>query len=154
MVLYLVQHGDALSKSEDPERPLSDRGRADVKRMATFLAQSGVSAARVYHSGKTRARDTAMLLSEGICNGVVEEIDHGIAPNDSTDNLMTLAQRWHDDVMVVGHLPFMGRMVAHLVSGSPDGDIVTYEPGSVVALQINEDGNWSVQWMLKPSLLA
>lgn len=153
MTLYLVQHGDALSKDQDPQRPLSEKGRDDVRAMASFLAASGVRAARVYHSGKPRACDTALLLSEGICNGVVEEIDHGLAANDSTDNLKTLAERWDDDVMVVGHLPFMGRMVANLVSDSPDGDIVTFEPGSVVALEKDGNGNWSVQWMLRPSLL-
>ena len=33
MKLYLVQHGDALTKESDPDRPLSDRGRADVTEM-------------------------------------------------------------------------------------------------------------------------
>ena len=152
-MLYLVQHGDALNKDQDPERPLSDKGRDDAQRMAAFLAASGVSAARVYHSGKARACETAMLLSEGICNGVVEEIDHGIAPNDPTDNLKTLAERWHDDVMVVGHLPFMDRMVSHLLTGSPDVETVAFEPGSVVCLEKGEDGNWCVTWMVRPSLL-
>ncbi len=153
MTLYLVQHGDALSKAEDPERPLSDQGRRDVERMAMFLSGGGVSATRVYHSGKMRACATAMLLSESVCDGVVEEIDHGLAPNDATDNLKTLAERWDDDVMVVGHLPFMGRMVSHLVSGSPDGDTVNFEPGAVVAMEKDENGNWTVRWMIRPSLL-
>lgn len=155
MTLYLVQHGDALAKAEAPERPLSDKGRADAERMALFLARSGVKAARVIHSGKARARDTAMLLSQVIGpGGVVEEIDAGLSPNDPTDNLKALAGNWSEDVMVVGHLPFMGRMVSHLVAGSPDADTVAFEPGSVVSLDKDEDGNWTINWMVRPGLLG
>jgi len=34
MKLYLVQHGEANSKAEDPQRPLAERGRGDVARVA------------------------------------------------------------------------------------------------------------------------
>ncbi len=155
MALYLAQHGEALSKADNPERPLSDKGRDDAERMASFLARSGVRVDRVYHSGKARARDTAMLLSQTLGpGGVVEEISPGLAPNDATDNLHTLAERWDDDVMVVGHLPFMGRMVSHLVGGSPDSETVSFEPGTVVSLEKNEDGAWAINWMVRPSLLG
>ena len=93
MTLYLVQHGDALTKQQEAERPLSDKGRSDGERMASHLAGSGVRVDRVYHSGKPRARDTAMLLSQALGpDGVVEEIDHGIGPNDATGNLKTLGE--------------------------------------------------------------
>ena len=49
----------------------------------------------------------------------------------STYNLKTLSERWHDDAMVVGHLPFM---VSHLATGSADLYTVSFEPGSVVSL--------------------
>ena len=42
MKLYLVQHGQAVSKEEDPERPLSEQGREDVRRVATRLGEAGV----------------------------------------------------------------------------------------------------------------
>ncbi len=148
MTLYLVQHGDALSKDQDPERPLSDKGRHDVRAMSAFLAASGVRVARVIHSGKARARDTALLLSQGIGPGDVAKCDIGLAPNDPTGPLKTLVESWDDDVMVVGHLPFMGRMVADLAGA------VAFEPATVVALEKDEDGNWTLQWMLRPSLLG
>ncbi len=155
MMLYLVQHGDALSKAEDPARPLSDKGRLAVRRMASFLASSGLSAGRVIHSGKARAMETAMILSGGIGpGGVVEEIDAGLAPNDLTDQLLLALQGWHEDVMIVGHEPFMGRLVARLVVGDEAGGIVAFAPGAVVCLEKNEDGNWTLQWMLRPSLFG
>ncbi len=37
MKLYLVQHGKALSKEADPQRPLSEEGIREVKKMAEFI---------------------------------------------------------------------------------------------------------------------
>lgn len=36
--LYLLRHGEAKSKDEDPERGLTDARRADVTRMAIWTA--------------------------------------------------------------------------------------------------------------------
>jgi len=152
MKFYLVQHGDALSKQEDPDRPLSDRGRADVEHVASFLARS-VRVGRVIHSGKTRARETAVILA-GVLGtaGVVEE-GTGLGPNDATDGLAGAVAGWIEDVMVVGHMPFVGRMVARLVAGSGEPGLVTFEPGSIVCLESTDDG-WAVAWMVRPSLLG
>jgi len=63
MRLYLVQHGKAKSKDEDPDRPLTDQGRNDIKKVAVFLAENaGLKVTSIYHSGKTRARQTAEVL--------------------------------------------------------------------------------------------
>ena len=56
MRAYLVQHGEAHPEEVSPERELTPRGRSDVERVAALLANGGVRVAKVYHSGKTRAR--------------------------------------------------------------------------------------------------
>ena len=33
MHLFLLQHGDALAESVNPQRPLSEQGRSDVERL-------------------------------------------------------------------------------------------------------------------------
>jgi phosphohistidine phosphatase len=155
MTLYLVQHGDALGKAQDPERPLSDKGRRDVQTMASFLSESGVRPRRVIHSGKTRATQTAQFLSDIIGpDGEVEESDVGLAPNDPTEPLKNQIENGDEDVMIVGHLPFMGRLVSHLVTGSPEAETVSFEPGTVACLNKDEEGNWTVHWMVRPSLLG
>ncbi|HBT41126.1 MAG TPA: phosphohistidine phosphatase SixA, partial [Rhodospirillaceae bacterium] len=63
MRLYLVRHGLALTKDENPDRPLSAQGQKDVKRMASFLGRAGVRMPRVIHSEILRAQQTAMHLS-------------------------------------------------------------------------------------------
>ncbi len=155
MKLYLVQHGEAIPKEKDPARPLSAKGKADMERMASFLARSGVRAAKVIHSGKRRARDTAVILAGPLGPGVVEEAAFGLAPNDSTDRLAEAAADWNEDAMVVGHLPFMGRMVALLTCGDEAAAAVQFEPGTVACLERRENGSaWTLAWMVRPSLLG
>jgi broad specificity phosphatase PhoE len=59
MRVYLVQHGEAQPEAVSAERELTPRGRSDVERVANLLAGGGVRVAKVCHSGKTRARQTA-----------------------------------------------------------------------------------------------
>lgn len=156
MKIYLVQHADAVAKQQDPARPLSEKGRTDTERMASFLARSGVKGGRVIHSGKLRALETALLLAQVIGPGnVVEEAEDGLAPNDPTDRLTDAITGWppDEDVIVVGHLPFMNRMVSVLTAGSDEAGVVAFEPGTIVCLDETEDG-WSVEWMVRPSLLG
>ena len=154
MKLYLVQHGEALPRELDSERPLSDQGRQDAERLARFLAGRGVHVSRVWHSGKTRARQTAELLAATVAPGVKAEARAGLAPNDPTEAFAETLASWREDAMVVGHLPFMARLVTHLVTKSDDGRIVAYLPGSLVCLERDEDGAWAIAWMLRPELMG
>lgn len=169
MRLYLVQHGDATPKDQNPERPLSDKGRTDIERMAAFLARSRMRVARVIHSGKTRARETAVLFADVLGPGkVVEEAVAGLGPNDSTDLLFQAVGPWAGDaaagvegagdIMVVGHLPFMGRLLSRLVSGTEDSAIAAFSPGTVACLENTEDPaglpGWTLVWVVRPELLG
>jgi len=154
MKLYLVQHGEALSDEVDPARPLSDAGREDVRNMAAFLAARPLALARVAHSGKLRARQTAEILAAALAPGRPVEPRAGLNPNDPPEDLARELAKWNEDVMVVGHLPFMGRLAALLVSGEQHGDLVAYRPGSVVCLERDSGDGWTVAWMLRPELLG
>jgi len=164
MKLYLVQHGEAVAKDVDPERPLSAKGRTDCERMASLLARSGVAAGRVVHSGRRRAAETALLLSRVIGPGnAAEEAESGLGPKDATDALMRAISDWSagEDVIVVGHLPFMGHMVSHLTTGDPGADVVAFTPGTVVCLAPKDEdmavagpGDWRMSWMVRPELLG
>ena len=154
MRLYLVQHGEALAEELDPARPLSEAGEADVRNMAAFLAGRALAVARIAHSGKLRARQTAELLAGALVPPppVAERPD--LNPNDPPEELARELAKWREDAMLVGHLPFMGRLVALLVSGRPHDDIVAFSPGSVVCLEPAGAGRWLVDWMLRPELLG
>jgi phosphohistidine phosphatase SixA len=53
--------------------------------------------------------------------------------------------------MIVGHLPFLGKLVALLVTGSEENEIVEYQVGSIVCIERRDDGKWKVAWMITPA---
>jgi phosphohistidine phosphatase len=154
MKLYLMQHGEAEAEEVDPERPLSARGRQEVQAMAALLAASGVQVERVWHSGKLRAVQTAQILAGKLLPaGKAESID-GIRPNDPVEAFVADADVWELDTLVVGHLPFMSRLVAQLVLADPRREVVNYLPGSVVCLERRAADAWVLDWMVRPDVLA
>jgi phosphohistidine phosphatase len=153
MQLYLVQHGEALLKDIDPDRGLSEAGRNDAQRLASFLAGK-VRVARVLHSGKTRARQTAEILVAEVTPGLKVEQFGGLGPNDPVEFFVQHVEEWGENLLVVGHLPFMAKLVARLAAGSEERSIVAYRPGSIVCLETEEGPDWQVQWMIRPELLT
>lgn len=153
MKLLLVQHGEALEKDIDPDRPLTNRGKADIERLADFLDKAGVRVSRVIHSGKLRAFQTATCLANVIAPGVEPETSDLLNPNDAPEAFDWQSESWDRDTLVVGHLPFIARLVSHLVTGVADRPIAAYRPGSIVCLERMEDAHWSVDWMIRPELL-
>lgn len=121
--------------------------------MAAMLA-GHVGVTQVFHSGKTRARQTAELLAVKLAAGTPVEQMAGLAPDDP---VAPVAQRFlgeREDTLVVGHLPFMARLVSRMVSGTEDPVVVAYRPGSVVCLEPADGIYWRLQWMIRPDLLG
>ena len=59
---------------------------------------------------------------------------------------------WQEDTLVVGHLPFMARLVSRLVTGEMERECVRYTPGSIVCLEREAPEQWVLAWMLRPEL--
>ncbi|MFC1683973.1 phosphohistidine phosphatase SixA [Pseudomonadota bacterium] len=153
MRLYLVQHGQALSKEEHTDRPLSEAGQDDVGRLAAFLKAADIKVSQTLHSGKTRAQQTAEILAASIMpQGQVTSIE-GISPNDPTDQLIEQIKGWDRDTLVVGHLPYMARLVSQLVSRQQDYAITGFKPGTLVCLEETASESWEITLMLQPAQL-
>lgn len=155
MQLYLVQHGEAVPETEDPNRPLTDRGREDVQRLAAFLRERGVRVRRVVHSGKLRAADSAAILTAAIGEGAaVEVLGKGLLPKDSPVYAAEAAVTWHEDTLVVGHQPTMSRLLSRLVLGAEHPIVVDFLPGTLVGLSRRPaTGAFFVSCMIPPELL-
>jgi phosphohistidine phosphatase len=153
MKVYLVQHGEAESRSVDPARPLTERGRQDVQRVAAFAARMGLrhEVGQVRHSGKTRAEQTAAILGEALSpsDGVVAV--SGLAPNDDVRPVAEALADESQPVMLVGHLPFMARLAGQLLTGDADRLVVRFRYAGIVCL-VCEEGRWLVAWVLTPEM--
>lgn len=153
MKLYLVRHGEAVPPEVDPACPLSERGRTEVERLAGFMRQARIGVARVIHSGRLRARQTAEILAAQFAPDVTLETSDMLDPGAPPQRFALQVAGLDFDTLVVGHLPFMAKLVALLAIGREDQTIVNYPPGTVVCLEQSADGAWSIAWMMRPSLL-
>ena len=152
MRLYLVQHGDAVPERLDPERSLSVAGRQEVEAVARLLAGAHARVAHVVHSGKLRAQQTAELLATALAPGTVPQAMAGLRPNDPVEPTVRTITDRTSDMMLVGHLPSMGKLVACLVAGDEHKPVAAFVPGTVVCLQQDEAGGWVIAWMVRPEL--
>jgi len=152
MALFLVQHGISLAKDIDPEKSLSGEGISDVKRIAKVAKTYNIPVSCIKHSGKKRARQTAEIFASQLKpDGGVEEIN-GIDP---LDDVMVFARTVNskDDLMIVGHLPFMERLTAYLITGSIEKPVFKFQNGGVVCLDIDpHSDSWIIKWALMPKI--
>ena len=77
----------------------------------------------------------------------------GIAPLDPVVDVAEEIQNLRKDTMFVGHLPFVGKLVAHLIVGNKNIGVVSFTPGTVVCLERDGNDIWSVACVLRPELL-
>ena len=149
--LYLVRHGDAKPKEEDPERGLTDAGRTAVARMAAWAADAGIRADEIRHSGKLRAQQTAEIFAAQL--GVPITAAPGLAPNDDVAAVAELIEREQGVVMLVGHLPFLERLAALLITGNAEDKVLNLEASALAELTRTDDG-WTVTGLMQPRLLS
>ena len=152
-MLYLVQHGEAAKETEDPARPLTERGRQEVTRVARTAARLGLEVAVIAHSGKLRAKQTAELLAAALrpTPSLVERA--GLGPNDDPQGAGHLAEQASVPTMLVGHLPHLSRLASLLLVGDPAREIIAFHMGGIVCLS-RQEGQWRLHWALTPQLTA
>jgi phosphohistidine phosphatase len=154
MRLYLVQHAKAVSKDQDPERPLTYDGRREIQKVAAFIKPLNLEVDALWHSGKKRAAQTAGLLAGAvkIRTGIIER--QGLGPNDDVAALAAGLASLQQDVVIVAHLPFLGRLASLLLAGSESGTAVAFRNAGIVCLERGAGNRWRVNWMVTPELLG
>ena len=150
MALFLVQHGLSLSKDKDPDKGLSNAGKEDTRRIADVAKTYTISVAKIVHSGKKRAAQTGIIFQDALQpkSGIAEI--SGINPMDDVkafgDTIDPAA-----NLMVVGHLPFMEKLVSYLTAGLEDKRVYKFQNSGIVCLD-REDNGWFIKWTLNPNI--
>ncbi len=152
MALYLIQHGKSLPKDQDPDQGLSDEGIAETERMANLAKDHGLAVTQIRHSVKTRARQTAEIFARSLDpQQGIQEVN-GIKP---LDDVAEYAAKINpdEDIMLVGHLPFMERITAYLITGSIDKTVFKFQNSGIVCLDKDpEKQNWMILGALTPKI--
>lgn len=139
MIVYLVQHGDALPETVDPERPLSEKGETQVAKLSGFLKKLPVYPGIILHSGKLRAKQTAEALSLAL-GGIRLEERPFLNPNDRIEPAKSEIAAYEKTLMIVGHMPFLGRLASSLLIVREKDPLVEIAQASLLALRRTEDG--------------
>lgn len=151
--LFLMRHGNALSTSEagvgaDALRPLSEKGRRDVPRMAAELSRREGRPSLILHSPLRRAAETAGLAA-AVLKGTEPEpfqpLDNTLAPDQVLEHLEERA-RAAASVLAVGHQPQLGEVAAMVARA-----VLELRPGGVVALELGSKPR--LLWSLNPEEL-
>jgi phosphohistidine phosphatase len=158
MDAYLVQHGEALSEAQDPQRPLSVEGRAAVAKMGDYLTARASRLItqpilEVRHSGRLRAMQTAEILAHTVCPQAPLKSFQGMNPNDPPQIVYEelVSSRVHPGViMLVGHLPHLARVAGLLLAGSADNAPIQFVNAGVVKIRATES-HWAVEWYVTPA---
>ena len=153
MKLYLIQHGEAKSEVEDPERSLTSRGEKEVTSVSRVASGLNTKPSKVYHSGKMRAKQTAEIIANGlkISNPSVQSVQ-GLNPNDEIRPWAERISKEKEDLMLVGHLPFLERLTSFLLCGNENARLVLFRYGAIVCLNQKEDKGWAIRWILTPEM--
>lgn len=152
MRLYLMQHGAARSKEEDPDRPLTDAGRGEVERVVAVAERAGVKVDVALHSGKTRARQTAEILAGALGPARVEAVDV-VSPLDDPAELGGRLEESEAPTAVVGHLPHLARLAGLLLAGDPEREPVAIVNAGLVCLE-RDEGTWRLRWAVTPEVIV
>jgi phosphohistidine phosphatase len=139
MFIFIIQHGEALPSDIDPERPLSEKGIAQVKRMSEFLRKIPVYPDLILHSNKRRAIETAEAVSLTL-GGIKMERREYLNPNDSTDSIIEELNRSDKNMMIVGHMPFLNELALRLLNPDSERNIFEIRYASPLIIERTENG--------------
>ncbi len=151
MRLYLVQHGEARSESEDAERSLTARGEEETRKISDAAKRLGIRPAKIYHSGKKRAEQTAGIFATAL--DLPARMGQGLNPGDDIRPWVERISAEGKDLMIVGHLPFLEKLASFLVCGDEGTKAVLFRYSAIVCLEKKEAGRWAVDRILKPEMV-
>ncbi len=154
MNLYLVQHGESKPEAEDPERSLTAKGEEETRKISIAGRKLNIRPSKIYHSGKLRAIQTAKIIAEGLTLSPSSlSLAQGLNPNDDVKPWANQISEETEDLMLVGHLPFLEKLASLLLCGNEEARVVMFRYSGIVCLERKEDKKWGLRWILLPEMI-
>jgi phosphohistidine phosphatase len=155
--LYLMRHGEAAAGADDAVRPLSDVGLASAQSIAALARRGGVKVDMIVHSGLVRARQTADVLA----NSLAYDSDLDSRPDMKAEDAIDATLEWllaapdSQTICLVGHVPFLDRLIGALTTGSKSNSPVSLAPAGLVKLtRLADRDDLVVSWIVTPQIAA
>jgi phosphohistidine phosphatase len=136
MNLYILRHGIAVEHGaagyeNDDERPLTGKGERKMWAIAEAIKALEISFDSILSSPLVRAHQTAEIVAESLkCKKRLELTDI-LSPQHSAKPLLEHLQhqRAIEDVLLVGHEPFLSQFISLLISGNTDTPVLLKKGG-------------------------
>ena len=157
MEIYLMQHGPALPKEQDPEEGLSPEGEARIRASGQALKKMGVSFDAVLSSPKKRSRQTAAIVAEAVGfkqEKIIEteKVKAMTPPEETVEVLAGLSGA--ERVLIAGHLPSVAELASFLLTEGSKA-AVQFEMGGCCRIDVEKLPTHSgrLRWYLLPAQL-
>ncbi|MBA7653330.1 hypothetical protein ES703_61178 [subsurface metagenome] len=78
----------------------------------------------------------------------------GLAPNDDISTIRKkLEKTLKNNIVIVGHLPYLSHLAAMLLAGDERREIIRFQNAGIVCL-VRENSSWQLAWMITPELIG
>ncbi len=161
MRIYLVRHAIAENAGtsdyeDDSLRPLTEKGREKMKKIASAFKDLGVEPDLIVSSPFIRASQTASILAKILkYKGDVVYSDSLVPMGKPDDMIGEINEKYSmDELMLVGHEPNLSMLVSVLLAGNPDVSI-NLKKGSICCLAVDDlhyDRKAVLEWLITPKI--
>jgi len=153
MHLYLIRHAHALDGDNDAVRPLSPKGRKQVRALGRLLRDTDTfEAVEIWHSPLRRAGETATRLAKELkAKARLVEMG-GLRPGDAADSILKKLNALRHPVALIGHEPHLSALASLLVAGKAVPPRFVLKKCAALRLD-RVDGVWAVRWHVSPELI-
>ncbi len=163
MNLYMLRHAIAVPRGtpgyrNDSQRPLTPDGIKKMQRIAKGIRALKLDLDLILSSPYLRARHTAEIAAKTLrAQKTLKFSDHLVCEGSAAKLVAELASRWrgHDNVMLVGHEPYLSELVSVLIAGEANASLLLKKGGlcklSADALRYNRCA--TLEWLLTPRQL-
>jgi phosphohistidine phosphatase len=157
MDLYLLRHGIAedRTRGDDSERRLTAEGEEKMYRIAKGMRECELCFELILTSPYARAKRTAEIVAETLDARKLLEISADLIPDGNPQRLVEQLNGRHSrcrSVLLVGHEPYLSRLISLLVSGDT-GLETNLKKGGICKLTVDrlKYGRCAaLEWLLTP----
>jgi phosphohistidine phosphatase len=162
--LYILRHGIAVERgtpgyARDADRPLTPEGERKLWQIAEAMAAIELRFDLILSSPYLRARQTAELVAAAIKARKQLDFSDHLTPGGNTKKLVELLNRLQpppENVLLVGHEPYLGGLISLLVAGDESLFVVLKKGGLCkLTVQSLKPGRCAaLEWLLTPKQMA
>ena len=157
MEVYLMQHGPALPKEQDPDEGLSPAGEARIHASGKALKKMGVTFDVILSSPKKRSKQTAAIVAEevGFPPERIVETEKVKAMTPPEETIKALAEHaGKERILIAGHLPSVAEVASFLLTEGSKA-LVAFEMGGCCRIDVEDLPTHSghLRWYVTPEQL-